>query len=235
MPMASSGAVALSVGNGAFEPPTSITGASSVSASGRKSGKRGASFKSRIPMITVAGVAAVAIVALVLGRVSSQSAAARPVTSTSGAETTVPSEVRVRVTPSPANAQITIDGTVVGSPYDAQLPRSNREHLVKVEAPGFAPHAENLRFESDIALVVTLQKPTAAAATSASQTGSQPPTSARWTPPPLVKSATSREVPAPPPVTPPPPTPTPPTPASAGPKPAGPRPAIDQGDPWNQH
>jgi serine/threonine protein kinase len=242
MPVISSGFVAVAASEG--EPPTSITDASLQRRSG--SGTKGSNTndsatKSRVPMLMAGVATAVAVAALALGRISSTPAAARPSTSTStsSAESTVP-DVHVKVTTVPANAQITIDGVPVLSPYESRLARDKRDHVVRVEAPGFDPHLETIRLEGDVVMTVTLTK--AVATAPGASTGGQSSgmsAAARWVPPTVPKAGPT------PPTSPTPPTggavtpataPPPAVPASAAPvEHKGPKPVIDKGDPWGAH
>jgi len=239
----SSSSVSLSVPDEHAGPVTSVTDASTLlhNATGSSSSnglkRKSGSLKSRLPMLTAAGAAAIAIAALALGRITSAPADARPATATStstSAAETLP-DVRVKVTALPATAQITIDGAVVSSAVESHMPRDKRDHLVRVEAPGFDPHVETVRFESDVTMMVTLTKPTAPAAgtSSAVAQSSNVSAAARWVPPPIAKAGAKPD-----------PTTPPTTPASAAAPPVVPPPAasaprkplkpdiIDKGDPW---
>ncbi len=231
MPLTSSTGVSVSLPQDFAEAPTSITDASTHLHSGTgksstgKSSSKSRTLKSRLPMIAAASAAAIAIAALAFGRIVPAPAAARPTTSTSGAQIT--GEVRVKLTAAPGSAQITVDGVPVSSPYLANVPRDSRDHLIRVEAPGFDPHVEMVRFEGDITMLVTLTKPVATALVSTAPA----PTVGRFVaPPPPVKPPTPA---APPPVVvvAAPVVPTAPASASAAHK-GGPKPDIDKGDPW---
>jgi serine/threonine protein kinase len=240
MPVVSSGFVAVSVRdeNGEADPPTSIIDSSVDVHTGSGSKRRKPSFKSRLPMLMAGAAAAVALVALALGRLSSAPAAARPVTSTSSAETTVP-EVRVKVTAMPPTAQITIDGALVASPYESHVPRDKRDHIVRVEAPGFDTHLETIRFEGDVTMTVTLTKAviTAPGASAGGQSSSGA-AAARWAPP-VVKAGPTPPASSTPPVPAAvaPPTAAPPAVSASSPSAVrkGPKPDIDKGDPWGAH
>jgi serine/threonine-protein kinase len=246
--MASSGAVAVSLRDESAEPSTSVseeslrlqtasTGNTDSSIGSSANPSQRTSLKARLPMFVAAAAAVIAIAALALGRTASRQADARPATSISSAETTVP-DVRVNVTATPPTALITIDGALVPSPYVASVHRDKREHLVRVEAPGFDPYVEKVRFDNDVALTVALTKPLGArSASPASQPPTTPPVAAvsRWTPPTTTKPGSTRE-PTPanptPPVTPETPTTTP-APANSAHKVV--KPDIDKGDPWGNH
>jgi eukaryotic-like serine/threonine-protein kinase len=234
------------------EIPTSITGtgasvdfATGSSASAKagsassKGSRRKSSVSSRLPMLAAAGAVAIAVAALAVSRTSLQPAAAKPAPSGSNAEAA--REVRVKLTVVPSNAQITIDGAPVPSPYLGTVARDTRDHLVRVEAPGFDPHSEIVRFEGDVTMMVTLTKPAATvanaqAAQAAAQAAAQQ-AAARWAPPPttVTKATTSRDPVAAPPPAPPPPTPAALPPASASARNKGPKPDIDLKDPWANH
>ena len=236
--MTSAGAVSVSVGGEeGSEAPTSVTDPSTQLAAGSTgqsrtgstahSAKLNAPLKSRLAMYAAAGAAAVAIAALALGRIAPSPAATRPAASVS--TTAAVAEVRIKLTVSPPSARITIDGAPVSSPYLANVPRDSRAHISRVEAPGLEPHAEIVRYEGDITMLVTLTKSaeTIAAVSAAPATAKTPPIA-----PPLPPRPTSAAIQTAAPVVTAvtaPPTATVP---SAGHKTVGPRPEIDKGDPW---
>jgi serine/threonine-protein kinase len=240
-PAISASAVALSINRENGDAPTLLTDASTQlfsgntdtsrrgghtarSATARAAGGR-APLKSRLAMYAAAGATVVAVAALALGRIAPSPAASRPAASAS--TTAAVADVRIKLTVSPPTAQITIDGAPVSSPYLANVPRDPRDHIIRVEAPGYEPHAEIVRYEGDITMLVTLSKPTAAASATPSAPATAGRTNAATTTPVVVKSATAT-VTAAPPVT----SASPPPTASTGHKP-GPKPAeIDKGDPW---
>lgn len=83
------------------------------------------------------------------------SAVASSVTSASTASP-VPSTIRVKLAVNPPTARATIDGFAAVTPYDTTVPSDTRAHLVRVEAPGFQPFVEVIRFDTDVNLDVVL-------------------------------------------------------------------------------
>jgi hypothetical protein len=72
-------------------------------------------------------------------------------------------EVRLQVRALPASARITLDdGRQLENPYLGSVDRDDREHRVRVEAEGYEPTEERVRFDKDVALDIKLQ-PIAAA------------------------------------------------------------------------
>ena len=232
-----SGAVGALAREPLAEAETSLTESSMQSNTGSMSARhrRKPAERSRLPMLIAAGAAVVAVAALALGRVSTVPAPSERAGASSVVAEQRAADVRLKLTAVPAIAQVSIDGAPVTAPYDARLPRDKRDHLVRVEAPGFEPHVETVRFESDVTMAVVLTKPAGAASASAAAQSPTAPT-ARWTPPPAgPKGPTAPPSASPPPVVaavPPPPV-TPPPAGSAAHK--GPKPEIDKGDPWGSH
>lgn len=231
MPMTSSGALAVPVGMEApsGEAPTSITDAATELFGARATKKRG--LRSRVPVMAAAGAAVVVIVALAAARISRPNDVTGSTTPASATTSADIAPVRIKLTAVPATAQITVDGALVGSPYEASLPRDTRDHVVHVEAAGFEPHSEMVRFESDVAMVVALKALAPTPPKSATTTGHAPP---RWSPPPPVVKAppVTAPVPPPPPVVTAPSAAPPPPPPAASSKVA--KPEIDKGDPWGK-
>ncbi len=89
------------------------------------------------------------------------------------AQTAVPSratrdasidEVVFTVHVTPASARITVDGAYVGVGHAAvRRPRSGQRHDLRVEAPGFAPHIDVLRADTDQTLTLQLTADTPSA------------------------------------------------------------------------
>ena len=141
-------------------------------------------------------------------------------------------DVRIKLTVSPASAQITIDGAPVSSPYLANVPRDSRDHIIRVEAPGLEPHVEIVRYEGDITMLVTLTK--AAGAAQAATTTAQVRTGPAFAAPAVPATTKATAAAAPPtqvPVTAVAPVAPPAGPGSAH-KGSGAKPDIDKADPW---
>lgn len=223
-PSTSSGPVAVSMRDDTEEKPTAITDTATEFYTGSQEKKK-ASTRSRLPVIGAAAAAAVAVGVLAFAKISGAPADVHPATSasTSSAETP-PTDINVKVKAAPVSAKIQIDGVQVPSPYEARLARDGRDHVVRVDAPGFEPHLESVRFDNDVTMVVTLTKPAATAPTASAAPPPPPGPQPRWVPPP--KPTVTAAV-APTPVTAAPPPPPPPSANKTGPKPV-----IDKGDPW---
>jgi serine/threonine-protein kinase len=227
-PLPSGQGVAVSVIPPVANGDVAMGGADSASLRVAVRGGAGKGFKTRVAVLGGAGVLVLGVVALAAGRNASPLATGAvptvtpPTPPTPTPETpSVPDHVRIKLKAVPSSARITIDGAPVSSPYEASVPRDARERKIQVEAPGFESQSETVKFDSDVAMVLTLK----------SSAHSPAP---RWTPPVVKPSPGPREVAAPPPVavapTPPPP------PATSPPAPLGPtkvaKPEIDKGDPW---
>ncbi|MDB4942007.1 MAG: serine/threonine protein kinase [Labilithrix sp.] len=64
----------------------------------------------------------------------------------------------LRVKAFPAGARVILDdAAAVPAPLTAVVPRDGRDHRVRVEADGFVPYVETVRFEDDLAMSVALQ------------------------------------------------------------------------------
>jgi serine/threonine protein kinase len=88
-------------------------------------------------------------------------AASATATVAPAAPTTPPTanEVEIKVVAYPAEAKIFIDNKpVVGNPYAGKFPKDSGEHQIRAEAPGHAPRARTISFESNIAVDITLDK-----------------------------------------------------------------------------
>jgi eukaryotic-like serine/threonine-protein kinase len=229
--MSSSAAAAVTTRDPAEEGPTSITDAATEFYTGSTDKKRAVTLRSRLPVIAAGVAAAVAIAVIAFAKISSPTAEVRPASSAPVTETTS-ADVNIKVRVAPATAHISIDGASVPTPYEARLARDMHDHLLRVEAPGFEPHVQNVRFDSDVTLVVTLTKPApSASAALTAPPPPPPPTAARWVPPVTPPKAPTSAVPTSPPTTPTVPVTAPPP--SSGPhKGNGPKPEIDKGDPW---
>jgi len=248
----SSGAVALPAAGGGDDMPTSITdaartevyagrGAPSGMSAGSDPPAALRSSKLRVPMIAVAVGTFVGVGALAAVKLSTPSAAEvlTPVPAKVETTSSSSSDVRVKVTAAPPSAQITVDGAPVPSPYEARVARDTREHVLRVEAAGFEPHVETVRFDSDVTMVVTLTSarrtsgpatarphggPVSTPVAAGGRAGTSGPS----------RSTATASAPSPPVsiVTPPPATPATTPPPAASHKPNVPKPDIDKGDPW---
>jgi len=140
-------------------------------------------------------------------------------------------EVTLRLTTNPPTARVAIDGDAPRpAPLDTRVKRDDREHRIVIEADGYVPRVETVRFTSNLALAVDLQQVAAADAKSA---GKGKPAAGRVIPPnPPAVAARAPEAPAaaPQPVAPA-PVPTPP-PGELPAKKPRPKAEIDNTDPW---
>lgn len=66
--------------------------------------------------------------------------------------------VRVRVTVSPPDAQLELDGEPLPSPADVVRPRDGRTHILVATAPGHHPERRTISFESDIDITLSLRR-----------------------------------------------------------------------------
>ena len=138
-----------------------------------------------------------------------------------------PTEVHVKLSAVPTNARMTLDGALLASPYDARLARDGKPHTLRVEAPGYEPMVETVKFEADVDRTFTMTK----AAPSGKPVAQAP--HGTWGRP-APKSAPTQENTAPPPPPPPPP-PTTPTAAAHPTTKSTSKPMIDTSeDPWNK-
>ncbi len=162
----------------------------------------------------VAGVATVAAIGLFTAvresRRSSPNATAPDV---------APARVaKLTLSATPANAVFTIDdGQRLTNPYDGEVPRDDRPHTIRIDAPGHAPETRTVRFDADVVLSVNLVALTprapATSAPSAAPTAQRPPTSP-WNIRPWVKPAATKSA------------------APSTSNTSSGRPRVDTGDPW---
>jgi hypothetical protein len=130
----------------------------------------------------------------------------------------------------PSNARMTLDGALLSSPYDARLSRDTKVHTVRVEAPGYEPVVESIKFEADIDRTFTMTK---AAASQKPAAATPPGGRGAWGYRPPTKPTAPEATTAPPP---PPPTAQPTAAPAAHPttKPTN-KPTIDTTeDPWQK-
>lgn len=100
-------------------------------------------------------------------------ATSTPIASSSVPAPEVPSEVRVRISIAPANAEILIDGErTSANPFATSMPRSSKEHRIEATAPGYIKQEQMVVFDHDIEVMMSL----AAAPKSAPARGAKPPT-----------------------------------------------------------
>ncbi len=231
VPGSSSSGVAVASQNAS---PTSLTNAATELYSGSKAAKP----FSRFGLIVAGGVFVAAVTAVALTRTQSTTANGEHTTPPSATTMApVPTEVKVKLSATPASAKLLLDGRLVDSPYEARLPRDTLEHTVRVEAPGFDPQVEKIRFDSDVTMVFNLTKTTAVSSAAATNntTRTAKPT---WPPPQPPQPATKPTATAPTtPHDPPPPSAAPthaPAP-TAPPANKAPKPDIDKGDPWGNN
>ena len=188
---------------------------------------------SRLPLIAAGTALVVALVAVAVGRVTSSGAS----TKQPGAALveTTNADIHVRVVAIPPTAQVTIDNKPVGSGSEVTMPRDRREHVVRVEATGFDPVNETVRFENDIMLNVVLTKPVPATSAVAGRGGSGSTAgqggAPRWTPPPQTAAPKTSATAAP--LTPPTVPATIPATSASAPKIKSPKPVLDDID-WNR-
>jgi serine/threonine protein kinase len=179
LPASSAGAVSLpaDAADGG-DSHTSMTDAATELYTGTKKTKGTKRLAaSRLPLLFAAGALVVATAVFASTRNRSTHEDPRPAVPAS-AETTS-ADIRIKISTNPVAAHVSIDGAPLATPGDARMPRDGREHLVRVEAPGFEPHVETIRFESDLAMSVVLTKGAPVASVRPS-TPAAPPTQKWW-------------------------------------------------------
>ncbi|MFO0645542.1 MAG: protein kinase [Polyangiales bacterium] len=110
----------------------------------------------------LAAMSVIAVTAFALRR--AESPHTQPATPTRVTRDAAIDEVVFTVHVTPASARITVDGAYVGVGHAAvRRPRSGERHDLRVEAPGFAPHLDVLRADTDqtLTLQLTADTPTA--------------------------------------------------------------------------
>ena len=126
-------------------------------------------------------------------------------------------EVAIRV--SPASSLITVDGVAVAdNPFRARYPRDARVHHVLASADGYEPKLEEVSFESDVSIDLSLEHHNAPAPHRAPAPAPPPP------PPAAHPAKHAAAAPAPPPPSAAPSVAPDPTPSAAPPREAGPTP-----------
>lgn len=94
-------------------------------------------------------VASVPVVAIPTATATAAPSSSAPTTNT----------VNVRIRVSPPNATLSIDGaTVPGNPYVGTFPRGTATHSLRAIAPGYLPKAEDMSFEEDTAVDLSLER-----------------------------------------------------------------------------
>jgi hypothetical protein len=87
-----------------------------------------------------------------------------PVTATNAPVEAPRTRVQLVVAVTPSFAKLRLDGDPIENPFVAQLPIDDREHELKVTAPGFTPVVRTLRFQHDLELKLVLNRDPAAPA-----------------------------------------------------------------------
>jgi eukaryotic-like serine/threonine-protein kinase len=176
-------------------------------------------------LLAVVGAAGAARFALRGARAHTE--AARPSQTTQPAATiaAAAASVAVNVAVDPPHARVFLDERLSSSPLVGQFARDSVDHVLRVEATGYEPRAETLRFDRDVNLMIKLSK-----SASSSARAMAPPPALPQTSPARTRPAGGQE-PAPPPpeVTAPPMQPPPP---ASTPGRAQKAPVIDKDDPW---
>ncbi len=90
---------------------------------------------------------------------------------------TVAAFVEVKIKALPPEAVVSIDGEpVAGNPFIGKQPKDDREHMVRVDAPGYEPRIEKIEFSRDFLLAVDLKKlPRGTLAPAPAPAGAPPP------------------------------------------------------------
>ncbi len=190
---------------------------------------------SRSKRLAVVGLVGLGVIGVTVAVAMGSNKGKAPEAVAAPSEPAKASDVTVKLSTTPDNAQVTIDGEPFAAPFELKRPRDAKEHTVRVEAAGYEPQTQKVQFASDLALVFTLAKSAAVAAPSPPQSvanvsvkkGGPPP---RWQPAPTPPKSTAQ-------ATTPDPTPQPPpanTVGSLPPPPPKTKPNIDNGDPWQK-
>jgi eukaryotic-like serine/threonine-protein kinase len=169
-------------------------------------------------------VVAMACVAFVIAR---RTMARPPVAAIQAAP--VDEDISLRLDATPESARVVIDDEPPRSvPLDIRVKKDDGEHRVRIEADGYVPRTETVRFVANLALSIDLQ----AVPVTRAKTEPAKPTRAAVAAP-VFRSAPTPAVAvaAPEPVAAPTPTPAPP-PGEMQAKPQRPKAVIDNGDPW---
>ncbi len=191
----SAGAVSLPLDTGrAGEGATSMTDAATelyVAGSAAKRGKLLAG--ARLPLLIAAGTLIIVTAALAGTRHRTN---ADPQQVMTAPAQTVSVDVSLKVSTTPAAAQVSIDGAPLATPADARVPRDGKDHVVRVESVGFEPHTETVRFENDVALTVVLTAPAVAPVVRPQPSPPlSPPPPTRRSPPPTAVATTPTAAP----------------------------------------
>jgi len=119
-------------------------------------------------LLLIAAVAALAIVAVIAMRTGDKPAPATSAATTSAPAPPAPSAapsatiaatVAIKVTTSPAEAKVTLDGIALeGRPASRAIARDGKSHVVRAEAPGHAPKEETFVADGDKTFSIALDK-----------------------------------------------------------------------------
>jgi serine/threonine-protein kinase len=72
--------------------------------------------------------------------------------------TQAPSEVSVSLHAWPPEAEMRLDGRLVGNSYRGKVPRDTKEHIVEARAEGFAPRVETVVFSDNVDVDMKLER-----------------------------------------------------------------------------
>jgi len=113
--------------------------------------------KPQIALAMAAGVLLVAIGFTAAFRFAVRPAESRLAPTPRGSAAPVQREIHLQLSTTPADAHIIVDGTIVSSPYDARVPADGKIHIVRVEANGYEPRVETIRYDSDVSFSLALR------------------------------------------------------------------------------
>jgi hypothetical protein len=75
----------------------------------------------------------------------------------SAASTTLPASVQIRVTVTPSDAHLTIDGrSVSGSPATLTVSKDDADHEIRATHDGYEPISRRVKFDSDLSLDISM-------------------------------------------------------------------------------
>jgi serine/threonine-protein kinase len=77
-----------------------------------------------------------------------------------------PADVEIYIVAIPPEATISVDGTAMSAnPYTGRRRPDGRDHRVRIEAPGYEPVEQTVRYDRDVVLRVKLESTPPAAST----------------------------------------------------------------------
>ena len=110
-------------------------------------------------LFVLLGLGALLVIGLFAWSRGDEAPTAKPVESAAPPKSTAPGSISVRLSSKPDNAQIFVDDRLVpGNPATLSVTADGSHHTVRVEAPGFAVRREEVVYDRDQALLLTLEE-----------------------------------------------------------------------------